>query len=197
MKKNLIIIGLVVVTLSRYVLGQNVWTVRNPLPTIEDLNGIAFGNGAFVAVGARGTIVSSSNGVIWTNRGSTTAQDLYSIIFADNRFVAGGSGGAVLTSSDGISWTTSSSGTQEDIISISYGKNLFVAVSWSIMGRCQILYYSMPRKARINNPGLAHHIMARTFNDLMLFREKKTGLFIFLVYHIESLKPDLFVMPGY
>jgi len=27
----------------------------------------------------------------------------------------------------------------------------------------------MPRKARINNPGLTHHIMARTFNDLLLF----------------------------
>jgi Transposase and inactivated derivatives len=27
----------------------------------------------------------------------------------------------------------------------------------------------MPRKARINVPGLTHHIMARTFNDLLLF----------------------------
>jgi putative transposase len=27
----------------------------------------------------------------------------------------------------------------------------------------------MPRKARINNPGLTHHIIARTFNDLLLF----------------------------
>ena len=27
----------------------------------------------------------------------------------------------------------------------------------------------MPRKARIDYPGLTHHIMARTFNDLLLF----------------------------
>ena len=27
----------------------------------------------------------------------------------------------------------------------------------------------MPRKARINHPGLTHHIMARTFNDMLLF----------------------------
>jgi REP element-mobilizing transposase RayT len=29
----------------------------------------------------------------------------------------------------------------------------------------------MPRKARINHPGLSHHIMTRTFNDLLLFRD--------------------------
>ena len=28
----------------------------------------------------------------------------------------------------------------------------------------------MPRKARIDYPGLTHHVMARTFNDLLLFR---------------------------
>jgi hypothetical protein len=40
-----------------------------------------------------------------------------------------------------------------------------------IKGRCQNLYYSMPRKARINQSGLTHHIMARTFDDLLLFRD--------------------------
>ena len=29
----------------------------------------------------------------------------------------------------------------------------------------------MPRKARIDHAGLSHHIMARTFNDLLLFRD--------------------------
>ena len=29
----------------------------------------------------------------------------------------------------------------------------------------------MPRKARIDYPGLTHHIMARTFNDLLLFND--------------------------
>ena len=35
----------------------------------------------------------------------------------------------------------------------------------------------MPRKARINNPGLTHHIMARTFNDLLLFRDDEDRTF--------------------
>jgi REP element-mobilizing transposase RayT len=30
----------------------------------------------------------------------------------------------------------------------------------------------MPRKARIDYPGLTHHIMARTFNDLFLFKDE-------------------------
>lgn len=35
-----------------------------------------------------------------------------------------------------------------------------------------VKYYiiAVPRKARIDYPGLAHHIMVRTFNDLMLFK---------------------------
>ena len=35
----------------------------------------------------------------------------------------------------------------------------------------------MPRKARINQPGLTHHIMARTFNDLSLFRDDEDRTF--------------------
>jgi REP element-mobilizing transposase RayT len=31
----------------------------------------------------------------------------------------------------------------------------------------------MPRKARIDYPGLTHHIMARTFNDILLFRDEE------------------------
>ncbi len=36
-----------------------------------------------------------------------------------------------------------------------------------------VKYYiiKMPRKARIDYPGLTHHIMARTFTDLLLFRD--------------------------
>jgi putative transposase len=34
-----------------------------------------------------------------------------------------------------------------------------------------IIVFFMPRKARINQPGLSHHIMMRTFNDLKLFLE--------------------------
>jgi putative transposase len=32
-----------------------------------------------------------------------------------------------------------------------------------------IILLNMPRKARLNQPGLTHHIMARTFNELLLF----------------------------
>ena len=56
------------------------WTWRNPLPTGDDLNGIAYGNGQFVAVGggnAMGlyeiTILTSSNGVSWVQRQSASS----------------------------------------------------------------------------------------------------------------------------
>lgn len=38
-----------------------------------------------------------------------------------------------------------------------------------------VKYYiiTMPRKARIDYPGLTHHVMARTFNDLLLFNDEE------------------------
>jgi hypothetical protein len=46
----------------------------------------------------------------------------------------------------------------------------------------------MPRKARINNPGLTHHVMARTFNDLLLFKTQLIENYIWLVYLEEYMK---------
>jgi hypothetical protein len=39
-----------------------------------------------------------------------------------------------------------------------------------------IIIIAMPRKARINNPGLTHNVMARTFNDLLLFKDAPDAL---------------------
>src|SRR5687768_6729090 len=68
------------------------------------LTSIAFGNGIFVAVGANGTIVSSSNGMDWTkvNAGVTGASGR--VRFVNDRFFVCGFG-PVIMSTDGNSWT--------------------------------------------------------------------------------------------
>jgi len=63
-----------------------------------------------VVVGAGGTILTSSDGLIWNSRTSGTTKLLRGVIFAGGQFVAVGNEGAVLTSPDGIAWTARFSG---------------------------------------------------------------------------------------
>jgi len=81
------------------------WTVRAS-GTLMPLADIEFGNGIFVAVGARGTIVTGSkDGATWTLRQSGVTSDLWAIKRAKGIFVAVGSAGTVITSPDGYTWT--------------------------------------------------------------------------------------------
>src|SRR5207247_8029446 len=66
------------------------WTWRNPLPTGNNLNGITYGNGQFVAVGASDTIVTSADGVDWVLRQSGTTDWLSDIAYGNGEFVAVG-----------------------------------------------------------------------------------------------------------
>ena len=72
------------------------WTLRKQ--GSSSLMGVAYGNGRFVAVGRRGTILTSSDGVSWTERSSGTSQDLHGVTYGNGLFVAVGSGGTILTS---------------------------------------------------------------------------------------------------
>ena len=112
-----------------------VWHPRSPLPTASTLNGVAYGNGRFVAVGDNGSIVTSSNGLDWVLNPSGVSNQLNTIIFAAGRFVAGGSSGLILWSDDGLSWSTGSFPQPSDVDTIGFGvgtnfpDGLFVSVS--------------------------------------------------------------------
>ncbi|HEY3278094.1 MAG TPA: YCF48-related protein [Syntrophorhabdaceae bacterium] len=87
------------------------WTQRSdviaspaPVPVSnQDLLGVTYGNGAYVAVGTAGTIVSSPDGTTWTARSSGTSFNLTSVTYGLGFFVAVGNK-TVLTSPDGVTW---------------------------------------------------------------------------------------------
>ena len=106
----------------------DVWHWRNPLPQGNDLNGVAFGNGTFVAVGGHGTVLTSSDGINWVLRPSGTDNSLERVTFGNGIFVAVGSAGTILTSVDGINWVPRSSGTIFSLRGVTYGGGLFIAV---------------------------------------------------------------------
>jgi len=97
------------------------WHPRSPLPTPETLYSITFGNGRFVAVGANGVIVTSTNGIDWTNVSSPTALRLNTVTFGANRFVVGGDRGLLLWSEDGKNWVNASVAVNAHITAVGFG----------------------------------------------------------------------------
>ena len=101
------------------------------MPAAGFWNGIAFGNGVFVAIDYGSSIAATSpNGKVWTQQTLPSVANWTSVVFANGQFVAVGTN-VCATSPDGIVWTarTISAGTWIDV---TYGNGVFVAlVGWS------------------------------------------------------------------
>jgi hypothetical protein len=98
------------------------------------INGIAWGNGRFVAVGGDGWVGSShiaysTDGVTWTAVSNTTFGTEYirGIAWGNGRFVAVGSKGKIAYSSDGVTWTAISTSGTTTLHSVAWGNGRFVA----------------------------------------------------------------------
>jgi hypothetical protein len=68
------------------------WTLR--MMGFRALYCVTYGNGTFVVVGSGGTILTSSDGVTWTQRTSGTSNRLYGVTYGNGTFVAVGGGSA-------------------------------------------------------------------------------------------------------
>jgi hypothetical protein len=68
------------------------------------LNGVTYGNGLFVATGLFGAILTSPDGVVWTQTLQIT-YGLSDVAYGNGVYVAVGGLGAIFTSPDGITWT--------------------------------------------------------------------------------------------
>jgi len=90
--------------------------------TTKNLWGVTYGNGLFVTVGWNGTILTSSDGITWTERTSGTPIDLYGITSRNGLFVTVGESGTILTSPDGITWTERTSGTTKYLRGVTYSQ---------------------------------------------------------------------------
>ena len=93
------------------------------------LYGVTYGNGVFVAVGQSGTILTSPDGLVWTDNTPTTSSIcLYGVTFGGDAFVAVGDTGTVLSSPDHVTWTKKTTSVPNALRAITYVNNTFVAV---------------------------------------------------------------------
>ncbi|MBF0282730.1 MAG: hypothetical protein HQM07_09220, partial [Zetaproteobacteria bacterium] len=82
------------------------WQWVNPMPQGLALNAVAHGNLTTVAVGDRGTIVTSSDGIHWIPQNSGTQENLRGAAWNGRKFVVVGDNSAIFSSSDaGVTWT--------------------------------------------------------------------------------------------
>ena len=90
------------------------------------LNGVAYGDPRFVAIGQRGAILTSADENTWISRGGGRPT-LHAIAYGASRFVAVGANGTILSSGDGTVWIERRSG-GASLQGLAYVNNSFFAV---------------------------------------------------------------------
>ena len=106
------------------------WTTLTS-PTAANLKGIEYGSvtasatataptvATFIAVGAAGTVLASTDGTTWTARQSIATNDLAAVTYG-TRFVAVGSAGGAFTTEDGVTWTPADTGTTQNLNAVTF-----------------------------------------------------------------------------
>jgi len=132
-----------------------------PLPgsgMLLQVNGVAFGNGTFVAVGSGGSVLTSTDGLSWTNHALTplAAPTLQSIVFDQGLFVAVSSddNGSLWSSADGISWTNIGFELERHFQKVIFGGGKFVAVGNSMQVSSNGLDWEPAQFPEISDSGL-------------------------------------------
>lgn len=91
------------------------------------LYSVAYGNGKYVAVGASGNIlVSTDEGATWTAETSGVSKNLNAVTYSNGVFVAVGASGTVVISSGDGTWTKKSR-LGDNMRAVAYGNSMFMA----------------------------------------------------------------------
>ena len=103
------------------------WSWANPTPQGNMMEAVAWSGSTYAAVGAMGTIMTSTDGVSWTVQKSGVekyehSKDLTDVIWTGTQFVATGIRGVILTSPDGVNWT---------VIDFNTSTGFFNTVNWN------------------------------------------------------------------
>ena len=105
--------------------GEN-WTKQ--YTSNKELKAIAESDGLLITVGEEGIILTSSNGLDWTEQTSGVTSDLLGVEYKNQKYITVGWTGVILTSDNAISWTPQTSGVTSDLYSITWSELLTLYV---------------------------------------------------------------------
>ena len=105
--------------------GQRAYQARHMMVLMS----VTWSGTQFAAVGQNGAILTSPDGITWTDRTSGTTNGLYGITWSGTQFVAAGMSDTIVTSPDGLTWTTRTSGiTNYSLYGVTWSGTQFAVV---------------------------------------------------------------------
>lgn len=105
----------------------DVWRQTAPLPSAGSLNAVLYNGSQWVAVGQRGSLLTSTDASNWTPRTLPTTANLRGVAWSGSLFVVAGENAVLLSSSDAVNWTLQPSPLQINWRSVVWSGSLFVA----------------------------------------------------------------------
>ena len=124
-KSNFIIVG----DKGSIIIRDNNANIKFKTGITKQLNDVVYGDKQFIAVGVQGIILTSLDGINWSEQNSGVDKELLIITYGNELFVAIGRSGIVIKSFNGIDWS-SSYGIYSGVLynRIIYNNELFVLV---------------------------------------------------------------------
>ena len=105
-----------------------VWELQEVSMGRHWLQTVTHGTNGYVAAGLAGVLLTSTNGIDWTEQNSGTGFYLRGAAFGGGRYVVVGDGGTILTSPTGQVWTRQESGVEVQLEAVASNGEFFVAV---------------------------------------------------------------------
>jgi hypothetical protein len=105
----------------------------NPLPQGNTLFDVIWTGDEFLAVGSRGTLLTSGNGQSWSAKAIHNTKSLRAIAWSGSQFVAVGDSGTLLTrAGSSQDWIIKDPGTNKNLFAITWTGNQFVAIGQEV-----------------------------------------------------------------
>jgi hypothetical protein len=124
--RNIVVISMISsLVFFEIVFGQENWTVKSPIPNLND---VIWAGTQFVAVGNEGAIFTSPDGADWTKINSGTAKNLRAAVWNGNKIVVVGDT-VITTSTDGKVWAATTVLVAANKSSLAWTGTIFIAVS--------------------------------------------------------------------
>jgi hypothetical protein len=106
---------------------------RPPVGPDSQINGIAYGNGQYVAIGSENNVtfsLTSVDGVTWMRHNLNLGSALSRPLRHDGSLFYTINGGIFFASPDGVNWTPSYTGSTKTLLAVIYGAGRYVAVGY-------------------------------------------------------------------
>jgi hypothetical protein len=85
------------------VLKEGRWT-DGVIESLPELRAVAYADGMYAAVGLRGAVFTSSNGVRWEPQSAPFEESFYSVVYAGDQWIVGGGSGSIYATTEFADW---------------------------------------------------------------------------------------------